>query len=97
MTVYIRRRISRPEKRRSYYRARISLSKDEMGRLRGAKLLPGTPAEAFIRTDDRSVLSYFVKPIQGQIERAFRERYRAIHLFRISVLHLRDIPRRRDT
>ena len=34
----------------------------------------GMPAEIFARTYDRSVLSYFIKPLSDQIMRAFRER-----------------------
>ena len=32
------------------------------------------PVEAFLQTDDRSVLSYLVKPLRDQLARAFRER-----------------------
>jgi HlyD family secretion protein len=31
------------------------------------------PAEVFFRTTDRTILSYLVKPLTDQIERAFRE------------------------
>jgi HlyD family secretion protein len=31
------------------------------------------PVEAFIKTDDRSPLSYFVKPLADYFTRAFRE------------------------
>jgi hypothetical protein len=36
-------------------------------------LVPGMPAEAFIQTGDRTVISYLVKPLRDQINRAFRE------------------------
>jgi membrane fusion protein, type I secretion system len=32
------------------------------------------PVEAFIKTGDRRVISYLVKPLQDQIMRSFRER-----------------------
>jgi HlyD family secretion protein len=32
------------------------------------------PVEAYIRSDDRTVMSFFVKPLQDQIVKAFRER-----------------------
>ncbi len=32
------------------------------------------PVEAFIRTDDRTVVSYLMKPLNDQIMKAFRER-----------------------
>jgi HlyD family secretion protein len=31
------------------------------------------PAEAFIQTGERTVISYLVKPLRDQINRAFRE------------------------
>ena len=58
----------------SFYVVRISTSVDEIARLGGVKLVPGMPVEAFIRTDDRTVMSFLVKPLQDQIVRAFRER-----------------------
>ena len=36
-------------------------------------LLPGMPVEAFIKTGERSPLSYFVKPLADYFTRAFRE------------------------
>lgn len=56
-----------------YYLARISLEPAQKRRL-GQKLLPGMPVEAFIHTDDRTVLSYLTKPFTDQMSRAFRER-----------------------
>jgi len=41
---------------------------------REAKLLPGMPADVHIRTTDRTVVSYLIKPLQDQFARAFRER-----------------------
>ena len=58
----------------NFYTARISITPDELARLGNVKLLPGMPAEIFAKTYDRSVLSYFTKPLSDQIVRAFRER-----------------------
>jgi HlyD family secretion protein len=58
----------------NFYTARVSITPDELARLGKVKLLPGMPAEIFARTYDRSVLSYFTKPLSDQIVRAFRER-----------------------
>jgi HlyD family secretion protein len=57
-----------------YFLVRISLSLDELARLNGLKLVPGMPVEAFIRTDERTMLSYFFKPLTDQARRAFREK-----------------------
>jgi membrane fusion protein, type I secretion system len=58
----------------TFYTARVSIIADELARLGNVKLLPGMPAEIFARTYDRSVLSYFIKPLSDQVARAFRER-----------------------
>jgi HlyD family secretion protein len=58
----------------NYYTARIAITAEELSRLGNVKLLPGMPAEVFAKTYDRSVLSYFIKPLSDQIVRAFRER-----------------------
>jgi HlyD family secretion protein len=58
----------------SYYVARISIDPEELDRLGPVKLVPGMPAEVFIKTYDRTVLSYFTKPLADQVARAFRER-----------------------
>jgi HlyD family secretion protein len=57
-----------------FYTARISLAEQEIARLGKEKLLAGMPLEAFIQTDRRNVMSYLVKPMTDQFERAFRER-----------------------
>lgn len=58
----------------SYYVARVVISADELAKLGEVKLVPGMPVEAYIRTQQRTVLSYLVKPLSDQIMRAFRER-----------------------
>ncbi|MDR6667980.1 HlyD family type I secretion periplasmic adaptor subunit [Rhizobium sp. 1399] len=57
----------------SFYSASVSISQTELGRLRDLVLLPGMPVETFIRTGDRTVLSYFVKPILDHGNRVFRQ------------------------
>ena len=57
-----------------YYLARISIPRTELARLKQKHLVPGMPAEIYVRTQHRTVLSYLFKPIEDQMERAFRER-----------------------
>jgi HlyD family secretion protein len=57
----------------SYYTVRIATTHAEVARLGEVKLVPGMPVESFIKTADRTVISYLVKPLQDQISRAFRE------------------------
>jgi HlyD family secretion protein len=58
----------------SFYTVRIALPAEETARLGNVKLVPGMPVEAFVKTYDRTVLSYFIKPLEDQVMRAFRER-----------------------
>jgi HlyD family secretion protein len=57
-----------------YYTIRIELSEDEIARLGTVKLIPGMPVEAFVKTDERTVLSYLIRPMHDQIARAFRDK-----------------------
>jgi HlyD family secretion protein len=58
----------------NYYTVRVALPKEQLAKLGEAKLVPGMPVEMFAKTYDRTVLSYFVKPLHDQAARAFRER-----------------------
>ncbi|HEX8165980.1 MAG TPA: HlyD family type I secretion periplasmic adaptor subunit [Beijerinckiaceae bacterium] len=58
----------------AYYVVRITISEKELARLEGLRLVPGMPVETFIRTGERTVLSYVTKPFTDQINRAFRGR-----------------------
>jgi HlyD family secretion protein len=60
-----------PHAKERYYSARISIAQDIQGM--GLNLVPGMPVEVFIRTDDRTVVSYLMKPLSDQIEKAFRQ------------------------
>ena len=57
----------------AYFVARISLSEDELKRLGQLKLVPGMPAEVYIRTTERTALSYLLKPLRDQVAKAFTE------------------------
>jgi len=59
----------------SYFTALIEISRDEIAKLgRRQALIPGMPAEIYITTEARSILSYLVKPLTDAMFRAFRER-----------------------
>ena len=59
--------------RSTFYRADVALNPGERAKLAGLELLPGMPAEVFIRTGERSPLAYLVKPFSDYFSRAFRE------------------------
>ena len=57
----------------SYYIAEIGIEQKELKKLGDLGLVPGMPVDAFLQTDTRSVLNYFVRPLSDQVMRAFRE------------------------
>ncbi len=65
--------ISDQEQQTSYYRVRIGIEDEEIARLNGLELLPGMPTEAFIRTGERSALSYLLKPLTDAFSRSMKE------------------------
>jgi len=58
----------------SYYTIRVAMPPEEIARLGDVRLIPGMPAECFVQTGDRTMMSYLVKPLQDQLMRAFREK-----------------------
>lgn len=62
-----------PKTGQNYYLGRIEISEEVRADLKDLKLLPGMPVEAFISTGNRTALSYLVKPLTDQFERALRE------------------------
>lgn len=60
---------------RNYFLVQVALADGEIRKLPpGRALVPGMPAEVFIETGARTILSYFVKPMTDIIARTFRER-----------------------
>lgn len=58
----------------SFYRAELMPNEGELARLNGQALVPGMPVDTFIKTGDRSPLSYLTKPLTDYFTKAFRER-----------------------
>jgi HlyD family secretion protein len=56
-----------------YFTVRVTLPDDERRRLAGQQLVPGMPAEVFMQTGSRTMMSYLFKPIVDQMRRAFVE------------------------
>lgn len=55
-----------------YYLARIRMSTEKLDP--AMKFVPGMPVDVFIRTRERTLVSYLVKPLADQAARAFREK-----------------------
>jgi HlyD family secretion protein len=62
-----------PQSGATYYSVRIALPADEVRRLGDLRLIPGMPAEVFLETESRTMLSYLFKPLTDQLLRMFRE------------------------
>lgn len=59
---------------RSYFLVQVTLAEGEILKLPpGLALIPGMPAEVYIETGSRSILSYFIKPLTDVLSRTFRE------------------------
>lgn len=56
-----------------FYTVHVSLPRADLKKLKGLTLAPGMPVEVFFSTGSRTMLSYLVKPLADQIQRAFRE------------------------
>jgi len=57
----------------AHYVVKLALDPGQLELLGKRTLIPGMPVEVFIKTGDRQVLSYLIKPITDQLDRAFRE------------------------
>jgi HlyD family secretion protein len=58
----------------SYYLVHITPNAAEIATLGDVRLIAGMPVDAFIKTGERTMLSYLIKPLRDQAERAFKEK-----------------------
>jgi HlyD family secretion protein len=58
----------------TYYTVKVTMTASERRRLGDLQLVAGMPAEAFLQTTSRTMLSYLFKPITEQLARMFNER-----------------------
>jgi HlyD family secretion protein len=64
--------IKDPQRQTSYFSARVEVNDRSDCLTEVKELKPGMPAEVHIRTDERSVWSYLMKPLTDQMAKAFR-------------------------
>jgi HlyD family secretion protein len=65
--------VREPQTGLAYYTAGIRVDPAEIAKLKGLKLLPGMPAEVYIKTGERTLASYLLRPVLDQMQRALRE------------------------
>lgn len=66
-------RVTEPESQRSYFPVRVAIDPSQLSGKDAAALKSGMPAEIFIETGSRTMLSYITKPLRDQFARAFRD------------------------
>ncbi len=56
-----------------YFTVKIALAPGERAKLGEKQLVPGLPADVFIRGESRRVITYLTQPLRDQMAFAFRE------------------------
>ncbi|MEP0520803.1 MAG: HlyD family type I secretion periplasmic adaptor subunit [Hyphomicrobiales bacterium] len=59
--------------KKTFYRAKVSVSEEELTKLQNVNLLPGMPVEVFAKTGERSPINYLLQPLTNQLAYAMRE------------------------
>ncbi len=57
----------------SFYRVIVTVTPAELSRLKDLRLIPGMPVEAYVRTGERTMASFLMKPFIDNLNRAMRE------------------------
>lgn len=63
-----------PSTGQEHYIAYVQLTPDALSHMSSIRLVPGMPAEVFVSTQERTAVSYLMKPFTDQMNKAFRER-----------------------
>ena len=62
-----------PQQDLQYFKAVIEVTDEGMHKLRHYEIRPGMPAEVFVRTGERTLLNYLVKPLTDRLKGALTE------------------------
>lgn len=57
----------------TYYKADVTLDREQIDAIEAVTLQPGMPAEVMIRTGQRTLFAYLTQPVRDRFNRAFRE------------------------
>ena len=59
----------------AFYTTQVEVPPEQFLKLDSAqRLVPGMPAEVYLETQSRTILSYFLKPLSDMMSHSFRER-----------------------
>lgn len=56
-----------------YYKVRAQVTPEGMNMLKGLQIRPGMPAELFVKTGERTLMSYMLKPMLDRMHTSLRE------------------------
>ncbi|MBM9887387.1 MULTISPECIES: HlyD family type I secretion periplasmic adaptor subunit [Deefgea] len=62
-----------PQTKLAFYSAQIAINPDGLEVLKNNKIIPGMPVDVIIKTGERSLMNYFLKPLQNRISSAMKE------------------------
>jgi membrane fusion protein, type I secretion system len=65
--------IKDPQTNQPYFLSRIAIPDIEIKKLKSLKVVPGMPADVQIQTGNRTAMTYFLKPLNDQLAKTFRE------------------------
>jgi membrane fusion protein, protease secretion system len=65
--------LSDPKQQSTHYRVTVAVPSQSLKALQGFILKPGMPAEVFVRTGERSAMSYLLKPLQDRVSKTMTE------------------------
>lgn len=65
--------VTDPQTGEAFYRVGLEVPPEQLARAGEIELIPGMPVEAFLQTDERTVLAYLMHPVTTHLNRAFRE------------------------
>ena len=65
--------VTNPQTGEAWYSIRIRIPAEEIAKLGNLTLLSGMPVEVFIKTGERTAMSYLLKPLSDQLARAMTE------------------------
>jgi HlyD family secretion protein len=58
-----------------YFQVKVKVDRKQIDKYKHVVLVPGMPAEAYIRTGEQTVLDYIIAPLATSFRKAFREDY----------------------
>lgn len=62
-----------PRSGASFFSAQVTIAQDQMDKLGEHELVPGMPAEVFIKTGEKSPIAYLTEPLTQSLRHAWRE------------------------